>query len=446
MSGAHTTTLDAAGAAVLPLDPFTSLRYHFGMLLGVDDFETEQGYHRGRMSLHGAWLHGPGVLWGLGVELDDATEELRVGPGLALDAAGDELHVDALACLSVPAWYAEHEEDPEVVAARRTTATGIELDAHVLARFRPCLARPVPAFAEPCEGSPAETAYSRVSSSVELLLVAGAAPDASARYHRLRVLFGLEAPDLPADQPVVDALAAVAAEDEDARAGALLEAFRRFATLDGLDLEPAAAAEGEEGSLFPGLAADGVVLAGLTGLALDPAGDGWKLVGGEVGYEPRRTHVGTATIQELLCGPATSGGGLPAPAPEPEPEEEPDAGGPRVDRSTVAFPADDEISFALDRAIRPGSAVKDAFRISVLGDTGAWRHIGVADVDYDETADTIRLRLNRSLGGGLVRLLVRGTGTTPIVGADNVPLAGATGGLPAGAHDGRDFVHQTVRS
>jgi hypothetical protein len=41
----------------------------------------------------------------------------------------------------------------------------------------------------------------------------------------------------------------------------------------------------------------------------------------------------------------------------------------------------------------------------------------------------------------LVRLVVRGTGSTPIVGADpTVPLAGLYGGPPGTRHDGHDAV------
>ena len=47
-------------------DPYTALHFHFGMLLGVDDFETEQAYHRAKHCLHQAWMHGPGVVWGRG--------------------------------------------------------------------------------------------------------------------------------------------------------------------------------------------------------------------------------------------------------------------------------------------------------------------------------------------------------------------------------------------
>ena len=56
---------------VFTLNPFYALRYHFGMLLGVDDFETEQVYHRGKMRLHSAWLHRQGVVWGFNVYFNE---------------------------------------------------------------------------------------------------------------------------------------------------------------------------------------------------------------------------------------------------------------------------------------------------------------------------------------------------------------------------------------
>src|SRR6266540_4177168 len=94
------TTADAGSKACIPDEralpdgPFTALRYHFGMLLGVDDFETEQRYQRGKMRLHNAWLHRAGIVWGLDVSADPATREIRVEPGLALDPTGRELHLD----------------------------------------------------------------------------------------------------------------------------------------------------------------------------------------------------------------------------------------------------------------------------------------------------------------------------------------------------------------
>ena len=98
--------LAAAGAedGLLPVNPFNALQFHFGMLLGVDDLETGQAYPRGKIRLHNAWLHREGVVWGLNVSFN-SRNELAVDPGLALDAAGHELHLDRQACLDVGQWY-----------------------------------------------------------------------------------------------------------------------------------------------------------------------------------------------------------------------------------------------------------------------------------------------------------------------------------------------------
>ena len=73
-------TTDDGRSELLPLSPFNALRYHFGMLLGVDDFETEQAYHRAKMRIHNAWLHRAGVVWGFDVRLDVPHGEIRVLP------------------------------------------------------------------------------------------------------------------------------------------------------------------------------------------------------------------------------------------------------------------------------------------------------------------------------------------------------------------------------
>ena len=73
------------GSSPLPVQPYVAVNYHYGMLLGVDDFVTDQSYHRGKMRLHNAWLHGSGVIRGLEVSEDPERNELRVDAGLAME-------------------------------------------------------------------------------------------------------------------------------------------------------------------------------------------------------------------------------------------------------------------------------------------------------------------------------------------------------------------------
>lgn len=430
-----------------PAGPFTSLRYHFGMLLGVDDFETEQDYQRGKMRLHNAWLHREGVVWGFAVEADVPRGELRVGPGLALDAAGRELHLDAAACLDVAAWYAAHED--ELTGSITETDGLIELEAWVELRFRSCLTRPVPALADPCEGGATDTAFSREFETVELNLVGGTPPARSEPYHRLRLLFGLADPVeeggtvVADDQEVLDERARIAGLAEDQQPLELLAAFRRFAALDARDLEPAETPDGSDTTLFPGSDDAPIPLAAVH-VALRRSGDGLVLdAATTVDETVRPAHVATATIQELLCGrlgvtAGGGGGGGGAPAASSAP-------GPQVDRETVTV-EERTITFVADRPLQAASAeFTDAYRVSSLSDAG-WKHVKVSRANYEAQASKVTLSLRADPGGDLVRLVVRGTGINPVVGVDFVPLAGAVGEAPGTEHEGRDFVHMLRRS
>ena len=128
---------ETCGSASLPVNPFVSNRYHFGMLLGVADLDTDQGYHRGKTWLHNAWLHGSGTVWGLGVEVTPANNEVVVLPGLAVDGSGRELHVADRLCVDLGRWYAERRpEDLEVTD-----------DGRWRRHLRPCMCGSAPSSA-----------------------------------------------------------------------------------------------------------------------------------------------------------------------------------------------------------------------------------------------------------------------------------------------------------
>jgi len=299
---------DGAGGELLPLSPFYALRYHFGMLLGVDDFETEQAYHRAKARLHNAWLHREGVLWGFNVGIDHGRHEIRVKPGLALDAAGHELHLEADACVNVGEWFAKHEKDPGFEITTDEDG-GKTFDAHVVIRFKACLTRQVPALLEPCDNGSTGTAYSRVFETVEILLLPNLSPPRVYPYHRLRLMFGLDEPNKKEDsteitdddQAVLDLLAAIQELPKAQQIAACLKAFHRFAALDGIDLKPATSEDGARTLLFPGRDNDPLALADIAGIKLAKQENGWTLVGGAVDTSVRPSHVATSTLQDLLA-------------------------------------------------------------------------------------------------------------------------------------------------
>lgn len=462
---------------LLPSNPFRGLRFHFGQLLGVQDFRDEQGYHRGKRRLHNAWLHRDGVVWGLGVSLpeDDGSlrGEVEVAPGLALDAAGNELHLGRPMCVDVGKWFEEHRDDPDFAFSEDTTDEGgleVRFDARVVARFRACLARPVPAMSEPCEGAEADTAHSRTLETVDLHLLPGAPDDEAAPpYRRLRLFFGLVPPReeedgsvVPEDQEVLDAREAVAATGGEARPRALLEAFRRLAVLDEMELRPEADEDGPS-RFYPVDGRPPVLLAGLGEVRLVRASedDPWRLAGAEVDNTARPVHVATSTIQELFCcgvfggtvpdtdgnpdtdGPpdgdgedADPGDGPPSDTVGPPP----DAGGPRIDADSVELD-DETLTFEVRGSLSKNS-IEDPQAVVVRGfdRVDGWEEVTVRDIEYERSRDLVTVHLRDRPEPRLVRILVRGTGEHPVLDTDTVPLAGAVGGPPGTRHDGNDFV------
>lgn len=419
---------------LLPLSPFKALHYHFGMLLGVDDFETEQAYHRAKMRLHNAWLHREGVVWGFDVKLDQTRGEIRVTPGLALDAAGHELHLEGEACLNLGEWFDKHKGD-FTVAPDITNPT---FDAHVVIRFKACLTRQVPALMEPCDNAGTGTAYSRVCETVEILLLPNQAPARVYPYHRLRLLFGLDQPRLkdnstdntPEDQAVLDEVKNIQALPAAQQAAAWLAAFHRFAALDEIDLRPAISEDGARILFFPGRDDDPVVLADITGIKLTTQNNSWVVSGGTVDISVRPSHVATTTIQDLLCSP------LPV-APEPGAEDI----GPRVEPGSVLLLTSKAIEFRVDRELHYASVKPAAFSVTWFDPARGWQKANILTASYggSETL-TVNLEL-KSPVHGRVRLIVYGTGASPLLGRNLVPFAGAAGGPPGTRHDGHDFVY-----
>jgi hypothetical protein len=419
-------------SGLLPVSPFTALQYHFGMLLGVDDLETGQAYPRGKIRLHNAWLHGEGVVWGLNVSFN-SRGELVVDRGLALDAAGHELHLDHEACLDLGQWFKHHKDDADFEF--EDDAGGKRFTVHVVAKFKACLTRPVPAIVEPCAGVENDTAYSRVFETVELLLRPGLSEPKDRRYHRLRVLFQLE-PDSAAFADVQTERQSIQALPPTQQPMAYLEAFRRFAALDEIDLKPQAATPTEPASIFPEDPTE-VVLADVADILVKPApNDEWVLAtpAPTPDVTVRPSHVATATIQELLCGPLfTDAGGPPPPQPAPT--------GPTVIEAKLV---EKTVSFTTSRAIAEATLDSNAFDVTAYDDQDGWFVIEIATVAL-QSDGSVNVDLKEAPPpDALVRLIIKGTGPTPLLAADDhVPL-GAPG--TGGADDGTDFVKMFNRS
>jgi hypothetical protein len=426
---------------LLPISPFTALQFHFGMLLGVDDLETGQAYPRGKIRLHNAWLHREGVVWGFNVVFN-AGNELTVAPGLALDAAGHELHLDRLACMDVGQWYDKHKSDADFTfadAAAPAPAGSTTFTAHVVARFNACLTRPVPSIVEPCAGVENDTSYSRVFETVELLLRPGLSTRKDPGYHRLRVLFQLE-PDAATYADVKTKRDQIQALPIAQQPAAYLDALRAFAALDEIDLAPQAATDAVPGSIFPEDPTE-IVLADFPNIVIAPGANGAASTIAMplpvVDVTVRPSHIATATIQELLCGPLF-GGAAPGPGPAPSPPSP--ALGPTVTGATLAAKS---LSFTVSRALAGATLGPEAFSVTDYDDTDGWASIDIKAVALQGDG-SIKVDFKESPAGAYVRFIARGTGPAPLLAADNYVPLGAPGA--AGADDGIDFVKMFKRS
>lgn len=410
---ATSSTLDPCGGSsgagharpILATHPQVSNRYHFGMLLGVDDLDTDQAYHRGKHWLHQAWLHRDGVVWGYAVARH-GERELRVGPGLALDCRGRELSLDQGMCIDLPEWFEAHR--PEANLDHREGQPAFT--AHVVARFRACLDRQVPALRDVCADPDEVTAYSRTVETVDLELVSGPPPEQRpSPYPRLRAVLGLGDPLQdwePVGDPATDVPNALTAD-----AVSIVDETQIVANERIVGERPVWPCPPDETD---------VILAKIE-VALTHQAGRWDVASVTIDNSVRRVLLDTSTIQQLLLDAVaarTSPFGVHLPGPQLDP-----------DSLTVE---NNELKVISTAALRSSTLTADALTVSGLGNAG-WTELPLADgaVTFDE--DDRQLTITVEANGTsldefeVVRLIARGTGPTPILDDQLNPLAGVTG-------------------
>lgn len=418
-------TCEACGPAGLPVNPFVALQVAYGMLLGEDEFRTMMGNPRGKQMLHNAWLHGSGVVWGYRPSIEGVWT-LKVSPGLAVDGQGRELLADTSWCLDVSEWLKKHKDALDE-GCRSQTVHG-----HLVARFGCCPTDPVPALADPCDITRQRDAPSRIVEGVHLELRLGRRPRRAGHYHRVRVLLGLDDvgdDDLPGVY-ALHALRGVLNESPDARAGALVKAFRQMAALDVMDLAPASEQPGDAPGWFPVLDADSAVVLARVEIDVRDRDGCTEIIEIRPDPEVRTALLPSTTIQELTCGPAPAL--LGAQAGE-------DAGGPRIIPDSVRWSEDaTRLHFKVTAPLVPGSVSRRAVQLTSLAPRG-WVEEDTYSVNYDDADQQVTVVLADRPINEIVRLIVRGTGRTPVFGrAPAVPLAGLVGGPPGDLNDGHD--------
>jgi hypothetical protein len=161
--------------AALPGDPWSHVRYHYGQLLGAEDFTAEQKAFILRHRLHLALFHGAGTVWGLRVypqvDADPPRTQLLVEPGLAVDVIGREIYVNEKQCLDITGldqkdFWGDLRPPSSPSGDEDATRT-----AYVVLRYEARLSESVPAITPPCSDADEALAFGRVNDSFCIELV-----------------------------------------------------------------------------------------------------------------------------------------------------------------------------------------------------------------------------------------------------------------------------------
>ncbi|WP_250002261.1 hypothetical protein [Actinoplanes sp. M2I2] len=404
-------TAPACDGVALPVNPFVSNRYHFGMLLGVADLDTDQGYHRGKTWLHTAWLHGHGTVWGLRAELRASSNELAVAAGLAIDRRGRELSVAEILCVDLGLWYAQKR--PDDLEVTDDGAGGVLFDLDLVLCARQCLDRPVPSIADGCEGSGSDTAYSRaVEQGLPVLQPRPAAAAVADPYDRVRQLMGLAD---PVDPLVIQALDDIAAADSGDRLALARERLARVLAADAMARGPA--------DLFPE-PEPGCVLLAAVRVHLAPQGEGWRVV--QDGADPttvdnlaRPALAPTGLLQDLLVPPAGLADGGARQAAPGRGGSGSGGAGPVAEAASLEGAT---LTLRFSAPLNPATVQPDAFTATALR-PGGWQSLKINRARLADPT-TVSLTLASAVRSRPVRVLAHGAGPRPLLGEDDSLLEG----------------------
>lgn len=153
-----------SGAGTIGLDPNKRVNYQLGLVLGEDEFRQDQLHHRERDHRATRALHGYGTVSGLGLAVDEATGQIHVRPGLAVDAAGRLICVPVEYCASLGGWVQDQAADDP------SGGVPPALSVYVVLCWTECTTDDVPIPADSCLSAEDSRAASRILDSFELRL------------------------------------------------------------------------------------------------------------------------------------------------------------------------------------------------------------------------------------------------------------------------------------
>jgi hypothetical protein len=164
MTSAQLQSTGCVSLSTGTISPDERVNYEYGMVLGVDDFRTEQQHGLELDYRHERALHGFGTVYGLQVTLgaaDGGDAQVTVEPGMLIDQFGREAVLPVPQCARVGAWLAAQEQLSPGAVASHLGPSG-EMSLYVVARYTSCLDALVPLPGTPCSTSSTNAVPSRI--------------------------------------------------------------------------------------------------------------------------------------------------------------------------------------------------------------------------------------------------------------------------------------------
>jgi hypothetical protein len=125
--------------------------YAIGRMLGAEDFQAEQNYHRNRLA-RVARLLGTGTVYGLSVSCKPDPNpdniEVRVEPGMAIDRAGRLIEVLGAVCIRLKKFLDAQSDSDLSLSFKDVGGPAMKVVADVFVRFVQCDRGKTPAFAD----------------------------------------------------------------------------------------------------------------------------------------------------------------------------------------------------------------------------------------------------------------------------------------------------------
>lgn len=167
-----TAIMDCTQLEMLTLE---RVKYFSRQLLTADDMTTDQEYFRIKLRRHNRYLHGWGVVCGMGVTVAPTNTlpwQVQIGAGYALGPYGDEIYIPEPVFLDLEQCGPGAETDPcdPGLLLRGNRATG-ESTLFIAVRYEECYSRPVRVMPGGCgcEDTVCETSRIRDSFQIDCL-------------------------------------------------------------------------------------------------------------------------------------------------------------------------------------------------------------------------------------------------------------------------------------